>query len=697
MSSKKSSNLNSKQKPPEAPSTMARRRKNRTKPNIPDTVSLPDRHPHAGLLVSIISTLILAGIPFGLGKHIEFNSPGPFDSGAFVYSAQHLLNGAQWGVDELSSARPNTLLVNIIGVKFLGFNDIGPKIIQMILQLAALVFMFITLRKIFGSAAGVLGTTIAAVYLSAPLIAKFGNVKEQFMIAFMVYAACSFLWYEYTQKRYWLVLTGFFAIQPYYFKPTGLSVAFAIVLYLLISRAVSRKWKMLWLELTVFLCGFVLGLVVPGSLYAWQGVVPKLLKTFPPIAAALGTGLLVLGAIPIGIHTLAKNKNIAFIIKIPPWGWGIAFAAVALILMGSQWNRILAAAGLTGHGYLADSISARGLSELAPQVFRYYKALSTPILAAMASIAVATAGWCYRRGKKTTAEEIQSQLVWVLAIWWILDMAFIWVSPRSYEQYYLPPCASAAMLSGFVIWKWQKRLLLSVNKIPWLAGGLAMAITVGCLSIPIFIGQRYSPDTGDDRVKRTGHRYRGFGPALKELPLRKKGGWVAVGDYIHTHSSKDDTIYVWGWVPGIYVQAQRLAPVPKAFESDMHVTPPPVLASMSAGMVTRFKQTPPKFIVDSLKMHFPNDRPPLELWPIVRPKMFGNEKPRLLTNDPQEIAAYDKIWTSYLETKIEPEEARRYEAMKPFREFVMNNYRFVGQYGDHMLFEYIESPQKQIP
>ena len=275
----------------------------------------------------------------------------------------------------------------------------------------------------------------------------------------------------------------------------------------------------------------------------------------------------------------------------------------------------------------------------------------------------------------------------LLAIWWMLDMAFVWGSPRSYEQYYLPLCGSAAMLSGFVVWKWQKRLMLSANKMPLLAGGVAVAITLSCLSIPIFIGQRYSPDIGADYVKNYGHRRRGFGPALKELPSRKQGAWVAVGEHIRTHSNEDDTMYVWGWMPGIYVRAQRMAPVSRAFYGDMHITPPRQFSGMINQLVRQMKENPPRFIVDSRKRHFPNDRPPLELWPIVPPKMFGNEQQRPLKNMPQEIAAYDTAWSNMLETRIEPAEAERYEAMKPFRDYVMNNYKIVKQYGNHLLFE----------
>lgn len=669
---------------------MARRRKKQAQARLPIAEMKQSRIKATGLIISIVFTLILGGIPFGLGKYIELNSPGPFDSGAYVYSANHLLDGAKMGIDEMPSARPGTLIANLIGVKLFGFNDVGPKIVQMTLQLAALIFVFITTRKIFGSVASVISVAIMATYLSAPLIAKYGNVKEQFMIAYMVSAACSFIWYSVTQKKYWLILAGFFALQPYYFKPTGMSIVFAIVLYILIVNTLLRKWKSLWIELLAFLGGYAAGLVIPGWLFIWQGCLTKLLKTFPPIAVTLGTGILILTAIPLGLCVWAEKKNIEALRKVPGWLWGAGLALILVILVITQWNRVMTAAGLKSGGYLTDSIAARGLDKLAPQIFRYYRALSVPMLGALASVIAATIVWV-RIWTKKSPKDIQSKIVWMLAAWWFLDVAFVWISPRSYEQYYLPLCASGAMLSGYIIWKWQQHFAVSLNKMPWLAGGLAAVTTLGCLSIPIFIGQRYSPDTGADYIKMRGTRQRGFAPALKELPDRQKGAWLAAGDYIRTHSDEKDTMYVWGWYPGIYVQAQRMAPVSQAFESNMHVTPPDALKRQIEALVNTMKQSPPKFIVDSRKRHFPNDRPPLELWPTVPPKTFGNENARFLKNNPQEVAAFNTIWSRFLESNINPDEAKRYNAMEPFRDFVMTNYRIVAQYGNLVLFELIES------
>src|SRR3989339_683208 len=59
-----------------------------------------------------LAVAVLAGIPFALGKYFELKSPDPFDSGCYVYSAQHVLSGARIGYDEKPSAQAGTLLMN---------------------------------------------------------------------------------------------------------------------------------------------------------------------------------------------------------------------------------------------------------------------------------------------------------------------------------------------------------------------------------------------------------------------------------------------------------------------------------------------------------------------------------------------------------------------------------------------------------
>src|SRR4030042_1797060 len=136
------------------------------KPHAEKFVCTDDHKKHYYLMACIVIA-VLAIIPFSLGKYFEFNSPDPFDSGAYVYSAKHILDGAEIGVEEKPSCRLGTLTLNILGVKLLGFNEIGSKIIQTALQMAALTLMFVAMRKLFGILPAGVGVVVASVYLSA--------------------------------------------------------------------------------------------------------------------------------------------------------------------------------------------------------------------------------------------------------------------------------------------------------------------------------------------------------------------------------------------------------------------------------------------------------------------------------------------------------------------------------------------------
>ncbi|MDO8303020.1 MAG: hypothetical protein Q7T18_07250, partial [Sedimentisphaerales bacterium] len=58
-----------------------------------------------GKYAAIALPLVLAAIPFAFGRYFEISYPDPFDSAAYVYSAQHIFSGAKLGVDEVPSAQ----------------------------------------------------------------------------------------------------------------------------------------------------------------------------------------------------------------------------------------------------------------------------------------------------------------------------------------------------------------------------------------------------------------------------------------------------------------------------------------------------------------------------------------------------------------------------------------------------------------
>ena len=237
------------------------------------------------------------------------------------------------------------------------------------------------------------------------------------------------------------------------------------------------------------------------------------------------------------------------------------------------------------------------------------------------------------------------------------------------------------MLGGYLIAIYQNKLKSTAYKPAWVITGIVGFILMIIASQHIFFGVYKIPHSGTIYRDRAGNpiKSKGYSQKLNEISGNPQYSWVMIGQYIQNDSTQNDKIYVWGWVPGIYVAAQRLSPTPKAFEGTMHTLSPQVLSERVSEILNAFEKEPPKFIVDTRKIHFPWDRPPLELWPKTQ-KGF-------LPAVPQIVSQYDQMYAGMLREKIEPDEALRYEAMKPFRQYVMKNYKIIQQSGDLILFQ----------
>jgi hypothetical protein len=597
---------------------------------------------------------ILVATPFIFGKYFEFNSPGAFDSGAYVYSAEHILKGAEIGVEEKPSCRLGTLTLNIIGVGLVGYSDIGPKVVQMMLQLAALVLMFFAMKKLFGLLPAGVGVIIASVYLSAPFIAKYGNVKEQYMIAFMVMGMSCFVLRQMGGGWWWALLAGGFVSWAPLFKETGTTAIGAIGLFVIVQPIFKhRTWKQTGADILLLFTGAIAAI---SPFYIW-------------------------------------------II-----GWNVQLDLPYIFVWEALVPSEAGFSSLRG-SYISGARQLRPFSEQWPIVLRYYGLLILPIALALGSIIA----WIVRlilrltsRGK--IAASPYDRFVLLFAVWWLLDMAFVWISPRSYEQYYLPLNASAAMLGGYLIavyfHQFDKDFFKKIEGIViWILVGFMGMILMLVMSWQVLFGISKSPYFGDyyrNPTTNAPERRNGYLQRYREISARRhairrhlggKYSWEVVGEYIRDNSDPNDKIFVWGWYPGIYVAAQRLAPTSWPFTSEMHTKTPERFASDIKGLLAELEADKPKYIVDSRKRHFPGNRPPLELWPVT-----GNG---LLPNNEKMITQFEAEYTKLLREKIDDAEAGRFEAMKPFREFVMKNYDAVQRFGDHILFKLKDSVAKK--
>ena len=615
-------------------------------------------------IILLLIIAFLVAVPFIMGKYCEFNYPDPFDSGAYVYSAEHILDGAQIGVDEKPSAKVGTLLINMLGVQLFGFNETGPILIQTILQAGALFLMFFTLLQLYGVLPAAVGVIIASVYLSAPIISKYGNVKEQYMIAFMILGISSFVIGQLRNKWPYILLAGAFISWGPLFKETGLSAIGAVGLFVIVQPLLKHvSWKKTGKDILLLLAGAVI-FIAPVCL--WLAIEKAPMNYYPyaafwrpfvKLAFGSGDNLEQQSQGPqADTESSAVDDNsddMGFLMKILP-------------------------------GYVRDSwriMDAQQRKEARDRVFRWYKVLILPIALALASIIVRIIRIILnsRSKVKDSSQVGNERFVLLFATWWVLDMAFVWISPRSYEQYYLPLNSSAAMLSGYFIAAFRDKIHSSLYKPQRILVEFIGIVLMIIMSQHIFFGIGSSPHSG----AKYPIKFNGYIQRLKEASEHRKGargGWEVLGEYIKDHSTPDDGIYVWGWFPGIYVAAQRLSPAPKAFEGTMHTLSPKELSERVKELLKAFKKKPPKFLVDTHKQHFPWDRPPLELWPTEEGKFIPAEK--------SAIESYEKKYSKFLKEQIEPNEELRFEAMKPLRDYVMENYNIVKVYGQHVLFQH---------
>jgi len=631
--------------------------------HLPGSVKLLSSKP----VIVLIIIAILAAIPFCMGKYFEFNSPSAYDSGAYVYSAKRILDGAKIGIDEKPSAQMGTLLINMLGVKLFGFNDIGPKLIQAILQAAALVLMFIAMRKLFGTLPAAVGVIIASIYLSAPLMAKYGNVKEQHMIAFMVMGISCFVLYQLADRLWIAILAGAFLSCAPLFKETGISAIAAVGLFVIAQPLLKhRSWKKTGADILLMAAGAI---VVISPICLWLSAQKAPINYYPYYSIA-GRPLAKL------IQSPQDQKPPAPVEPNTPDTTVQSTPVKQGLLM-----KLMPA-------YVRDSwkiLKPEQLKQAKLRVFRWYRHLILPIALALGSIIIRIVSIISAKlnKSKSSATTGYDRFVLLFSVWWLLDMMFVWISPRSYEQYYLPLNASGAMLGGYMIAIYHNKLKGTAYKPAWVITGFVGFILMIIASQHIFFGIWTSAHSGTiytNPYTRKPEKRRGYTQKLNEISRNPQYPWMMAGQYIQNNSTEKDKIYVWGWVPGIYIEAQRLSPTPKAFEGTMHTLTPQVLSERVDEILDAFEKEPPKFIVDTHKRHFPWDRPPLELWPRTQ-KGF-------LPSVPEIVSQYDQMYAKMLRDQIEPTEALRYEAMKPFREYVMQNYKIVQQpFGANILFQ----------
>jgi hypothetical protein len=340
--------------------------------------------------------------------------------------------------------------------------------------------------------------------------------------------------------------------------------------------------------------------------------------------------------------------------------------------------------------YISSMRDVIPFSDQWPKVLRYYLALCLPVSLALGAIVVRIGKIIFNLSQKSPAVTVKpdyDRFVLLLAVWWVLDMAFVWISPASYEQYYLPLTASGAMTGGYLVAIYRDKLAKAVFKTKWVVTGIAGFVLMVIMSWHIFFGLPRSPYSGMKYPqKRNGYVQR-WNDISQRREFGAKSYWEQAGEYVRSRTQPTDKIYVWGWVPGIYLSAQRFSSSANAFESEMHARSPQQLEQIVDGLLSAFSKEMPKYIVDSRKRHLPMDRFMFELWPYVPPGFMGFQKGQFLPPDPQMVAIFEQQWGQMTRERFGDDEARRFEIMGKFRKLIREHYEIEQTFGDEVVFK----------
>ena len=559
---------------------------------------------------------------------------------------------------------------------------------------------------------------------------------------------------------------------------------FAFILFLKSSKFRNKVFNLMTLGLGLLglivtfsrggFIGMAAGLVPIVILYTSQGQSKVILSKFPGSAVIPAT-ILAAGCVAIyyaagfmqrrGSLSLTDGRTA----KIIGYIAGIAVVAVLAVCFRGKIAEIfgqIAKLVNPAGGYVAGSRASTTFLSQYDDIMKYYGNFVIPIGLSLAAIFWSAKSSVRRlfcgAPEETERESTQNgeSFAFLFALWWILDMLFVWVSPRSYVQYYLPLNASAAFLAGYAIYRCRKK---SVGLIWLLAIWLAVDIVLKWV-IPSEI-LPYIAIRSADAMKNYPSRFLSAATGLavgigiyqfgkvtnsrkvcvatiilicggmffwwntpnlrwfeKRIKECKSGQpqWEKLADYIEKNSSADDGLYVWGWMPGIYIQAKRSSPTKNPSYSDMHTDSPDRVARLIKNVVAAFKANPPKYIVDTQKLHFPYyEHPNFDLWPSWEDKKRAKPHLRVFPQDPPigkllfslaEMEKHELDYNKFVEShvssllrhsqhkggpveeqraqKMAATERQRHEAMMPLRKFVMENYKIVRiSFGTPILYE----------
>jgi len=198
------------------------------------------------------------------------------DSGVFLYIGEQILNGAIPYRDVWDHKPPAIYYINALGL-FIGRGSVwGVWLLELSSLYVAAGLGFILFKRAFGIMPAIFGSI--AWLASLVFVLDSGNYTEEFALPFQFTALYLFCQSEKQDSYSWRgFLIGVTSAVSFLLRPNLVGVQLSIIIVVLLTRVLSRRWHSLWIHLTWICFGAISIISIVVIYFAAHGALGSLL------------------------------------------------------------------------------------------------------------------------------------------------------------------------------------------------------------------------------------------------------------------------------------------------------------------------------------------------------------------------------------------------------------------------------------
>lgn len=222
--------------------------------------------------IYILLGLLVIGIliPGALNREI----PGR-DSGVFLYVGQQILNGKIPYLDVWDHKPPLIYYIDSLGLIIGNGSTWGVLFLEFLALYFAVILGFILLRHAFGIIPAFFGSVVWL--LSSVLVLQGGNLTEEFALPLQFILLYLFLSSERLKSYSWRgFLIGVISALTFFVKPNIIGIALSVLVFILITRIISRSWGTLLKDLILIFLGASSIAIIVFVFFTWHNAINSL-------------------------------------------------------------------------------------------------------------------------------------------------------------------------------------------------------------------------------------------------------------------------------------------------------------------------------------------------------------------------------------------------------------------------------------